>query len=119
MASMHGSLTALPQFPSPLSFSSSVESKDDIEWTAEARSVSTPYLINNNVRSFVWQGATATARDKKSKVDKCILNEVDGVARAGRSHYFSMFWSSLTASGEIFAIMGGRSVANIARQCVE
>jgi hypothetical protein len=52
----------------------------DIEQTA----VDDAHLMNNTVRNFVWQGVTVTVKDHKTKLPKTILENVDGIVKAGK-----------------------------------
>jgi hypothetical protein len=53
----------------------------DIEQTA----VDDAHLMNDTVQDFVWQGVTVTVKDFKTKEPKAILDNVDGIVKAGRA----------------------------------
>jgi hypothetical protein len=40
-------------------------------------------LQNTTVRSFTWQGVSVIVKDRKTKQDKKILDDVDGIVNAG------------------------------------
>ena len=40
-------------------------------------------LENKTVKTFVWNGATVSVRDRRSNQSKDILSNVDGVVNAG------------------------------------
>ena len=51
----------------------------------EQKAVDDAHLMNDTVHDFVWQGVTVTVKDFKTKQPKAILENVDGIVKAGRS----------------------------------
>ncbi|KAL2069552.1 hypothetical protein VTL71DRAFT_14231 [Oculimacula yallundae] len=41
------------------------------------------HLLNNNVRNFIWQDVTVTVKDKKTGKPKAILDNIEGIVKAG------------------------------------
>lgn len=40
-------------------------------------------LTNHNIRSFLWRGVSVNVKDRQSREDKAILNNVNGIVYAG------------------------------------
>lgn len=40
-------------------------------------------LTNTNIRSFGWKGVTVTVKDRQTQQPKNLLNEVNGLVKAG------------------------------------
>ena len=40
-------------------------------------------LTNTNIRSFGWKGVTVTVKDRQSQQPKTILNDINGIVKAG------------------------------------
>ncbi|TAQ83965.1 hypothetical protein B7494_g7711 [Chlorociboria aeruginascens] len=51
----------------------------DIEQKASIAS----YLMNTTISSFAWKGVTVTVKDHKTKLPKAILENAEGIVRAG------------------------------------
>lgn len=51
----------------------------DVEEKAAVNS----YLLNNSVQHLIWKGITVTVKDHKTKEAKAILDNIDGIAKAG------------------------------------
>jgi len=49
----------------------------DIEGGSDA------YFYNHSVASFAWQDCTVTVRDRVTKQDRLLLDNVSGIAKAG------------------------------------
>ncbi|KAH6679566.1 putative ABC transporter [Halenospora varia] len=73
---------------------SSEAQSDSIEGTKYARQdgyaidieqkvVDDTHLMNNTVRNYLWQGITVTVKDRKTKEPTNILENVNGIVRAG------------------------------------
>ena len=43
------------------------------------------HLMNSDVESFAWQGITVTIKDRETKQMKAILNNIDGIVKAGKT----------------------------------
>lgn len=41
------------------------------------------HLLNTTVQNFTWQGVTVTVKDRKTKLKKKILDDVQGIVNAG------------------------------------
>lgn len=41
------------------------------------------YLLNNSVQHLTWNRVTVTVKDHKTKEPKAILDNIDGIAKAG------------------------------------
>lgn len=42
------------------------------------------HLLNNTVRNFIWQDVTVTVNDNKTGKPKAILDNVEGIVKAGK-----------------------------------
>ncbi|CAG8978076.1 hypothetical protein HYALB_00000748 [Hymenoscyphus albidus] len=51
----------------------------DVEENAAVNS----YLLNNSVKNLTWKGITVYVKDHKTKEPKAILDNIDGIAKAG------------------------------------
>ena len=40
-------------------------------------------LTNTNIRSFGWKGVTVTVKDRQTQQPKTILNDINGIVKAG------------------------------------
>lgn len=40
-------------------------------------------LTNTNIRSFGWKGVTVTVKDRQTRRPKTILNDINGIVKAG------------------------------------
>ncbi len=49
----------------------------------EQKAVYDAHLLNESIRNFIWQDVTVTVRDTKTKKQKAILDNVEGVVKAG------------------------------------
>ena len=49
------------------------------------------HLLNNTVRNFIWQEVTVTVKDNKTGKPKAILDNVEGIVKAGNSFSLSNF----------------------------
>ncbi|XMA17305.1 hypothetical protein WAI453_010096 [Rhynchosporium graminicola] len=49
----------------------------------EGKASDEAHLLNNTVRNFIWQDVTVTVKDKKTGKPKAILDNVEGIVKAG------------------------------------
>ncbi|KAG4440503.1 hypothetical protein IFR05_004038 [Cadophora sp. M221] len=49
----------------------------------EQKAGSDAHLLNNTVRNFIWQDVTVTVKDNKTGKPKAILDNVEGIVKAG------------------------------------
>jgi hypothetical protein len=61
------------QVPSPETFSVDIERK----------AVGEAHLRNTTVHNFSWKGITVTVKDRDTKQPKAILDNIDGIVKAG------------------------------------
>ncbi|KAL2140645.1 hypothetical protein VTI28DRAFT_3541 [Corynascus sepedonium] len=64
------------------SSTASAAAKEPLEVDLE-RGVAPESHVNTTIHSLAWNGITVTIRDRKTKLPKTILNNVDGVVEAG------------------------------------
>ena len=57
--------------------------RDAFSVDIEAKAVPDAHLMNDSVKTFLWQGVTVTVKDNKTGQPKAILNNVDGFVEAG------------------------------------
>jgi hypothetical protein len=56
----------------------------------EQKALDNAHLMNDTVRSFVWQGITVVVKDHKTKQPKTILENVEGSVEAGTSYFLAL-----------------------------
>lgn len=78
MQSMAASIVEVENF-------SKFAAQDPYTVDIEQKAVDDAHLMNNTVQDFVWQGVTVTVKDFKTKEPKAILDNVDGIVKAGRA----------------------------------
>lgn len=53
----------------------------------DLEAVNEAHLLNEEVKTFAWQGIKVTVKDHKTKEIKAILDDVDGIIEAGELYY--------------------------------
>ena len=69
--------------------------RDGFNVDLEQKTVYDAHLLNESVRNFIWQDVTVTVRDSKTKKPKAILDNVEGIVRAGNEQHLCQSISSV------------------------
>jgi ABC-type iron transport system FetAB ATPase subunit len=81
--------------------------QDAFNTDIEQSAVDATQLMNDTVKSFLWQGVKVTVKDRKTKQPKAILDAVDGLVEAGTFLLMiKYFILTRVLVGEICALMG-------------
>lgn len=73
--------------PSRKATSSTVQRDTRFDVDIEQKPVDHAHMNNTTVHNFAWQKVTVTAKDRKTKQSKAILDGVDGFVEAGVFRY--------------------------------
>jgi hypothetical protein len=84
--------------------SSSGSSHNDKEPTAlnsaafdvEQQAVAEAHLRNTTIKSIAWKGVKVTVKDRKTKLPKSIVDDVEGVVEAGQFALSGLITFSIT-----------------------